>query len=89
MEREDEVSTIRDEELLGIDDNALRLKSFDFLAKANGVEDHAVANRILLAWPENAGGNQVEDILLVFDDDGVSCVRSSLATDHEVSVGGE
>lgn len=89
MEGEDEVRTVGDEELLGIDGDALAFEGGDFLAKADGVEDDAIANHVLLAWPENAGGDEVEDVFLALDDDGVPCVCAPLAADDQVGIFGE
>lgn len=89
VKRKNEVGAIRDEELLGVDGDALAFEGGDFLAKADGVEDDAVADDVLLTRPENAGGDEMEDVFFAFDDDSVSCVGAALAANDKIGIFGE
>ena len=61
----------------------------DFLDEAHGVHHDAVADDADLVLAQNAGGNQVQDVFLAFDVDGVAGVVAALRADHHVRLLGQ
>ena len=66
--------------------NALFFKGDDLLHEADGVNDHPVTDYVLFVRPEDSGRNKVENILVFTNDDGVSCIVSSLPPDNEIRI---
>ena len=87
--RHHEMGAVADEEVLGVHLDPAIGEPLDLGNQSNGVDDHAVADDAKLALAENAGRDQVEDILLVAVDNGVAGVIAPLATDDDVDLAGQ
>lgn len=61
----------------------------DFHAEADGIDNDAISDDVNFVIPEDAGGEEVEDVFCAFGDDGVACVISALAADDDVCGFGE
>ena len=65
------------------------VEGLQLLEKGLGIEDHAVAEAAELAPVQDAGGDEVENVLLRTGDDGVTGVVPSGVPDDDISVIGE
>ena len=68
---------------------AVAAKRTHFLDQGAQVDDHALAQHAGHASPQDAGRNQMRDVLLSFDDDGVAGVGASSPARHHVCVLGQ
>ncbi len=85
---EDQMGGLAQEEAaLGLDPPAVQ--PLDLLDQRRHVDDHAVADHAGLPRPEDAGGDQLEDELLLAHLDGVARVVAALAADHHVDLAGQ
>ena len=83
VDGEDDVGAVGDHEVFRGDGYALRTKAFDFFDEAGGVEYDAVADDAELARPQDARGDEMEDVFLAVGDDGVPGIVAALAAcDH-------
>ncbi len=89
VEGQHHVRPVGDEQLFGRDRDAERLVALDFRHQADGIDDDAVADDVDFAVPENAGGEQVEDVADALGDDGVAGVVAALAADDDVGAFGQ
>ena len=46
-------------------------KRFDFVDERGGIDDHAGADHRVTAGPQNSAGDQLQNIAIAADDDGV------------------
>ena len=83
-----QVGAVADQEIL-INLDAALPQTLDLLDKCNRVNDDAVADDADLPLAENAGRDQVEDILLIAIYNGVAGVVTSLAAYHDVDPSGQ
>ena len=83
-----QVGAVADQEILINLDTSFP-KTLDLLDESNRVDDDAVADDADLPLAENAGRDQVEDVLLIAIDNGVAGVVTSLAANHDVDPSGQ
>ena len=86
--RENEIGTVTDEQIT-VDGNAARLEVVNFFEQSQRVDDDAVADDVELAGIEDAGGDEMENVLLVADLDGVPGVVAALIADDNVGLLGQ
>ena len=60
------------------------LDLLELLHEIERIHHHAVADHAVLAVVENPGRHEMEDILLIPEDHGVTSVRAALETDHDI-----
>ena len=53
------------------------------------VDHDAVADHAHFSAPQNAGGNEMQDVFFAAVNDGVAGVIAALAADHDVGVAGQ
>ena len=71
-------------EIVGRHLDAQFLQTFDFFHQANRIHHHAVADHAQFLFAENAGGHEVQHILLLAHIDGVTGVIAARITNHDV-----
>jgi hypothetical protein len=86
VERKNEMSAVREKKVLRSDFNTLLTESGHFFDKSDGVKDNAVTDNAKFSGPENARGNEVQDVLLAIGNDGVTSVVATLTASDDVSV---
>ena len=64
-------------------------QSLDFLDEADGVHDHAVADDAEFVFAEDARRNEMQDVFLFADENGVPGVVAAGVADDDVRVFGE
>src|SRR5690348_9428884 len=62
---------------------------FDFLDQGNGIDDHTHADDGVLPGTQNAAGDELQDVLVFSDDDGVAGIMASGNTNDVVERAGE
>ena len=78
------VGAIGDEEVSRGDGDTFLSQVLDFLHEGSGVNNDAVADDVYLTLPQDAGGDEVQNIFLPFGDNGVAGVAATLAASHNV-----
>ncbi len=58
----------------------------DLFHQSNGVDHDPVTDDALSVWVEDPGRDQVQDILLAVEDDGVSGIGTALIARHDVGL---
>ena len=84
----DQMSAVADEEIF-LHGDAQRAQAVDLLDERDGVDDDAVADHADLVRAQDAGGDQMQDVLLAAEHDGVAGVVAALAAHDEVRMAGE
>src|SRR5690606_3431923 len=79
VQRQHDVRAVRNQELFRRDGDALAFDSLDLSNEADRIDDDAIAYDVDLAVPEDAGGEQVQDVLRATGDDRVAGVVAALA----------
>ncbi len=64
-------------------------QALDFADERDRIDHDAVADDADFAPPQNAGGNEVQDVFFSAVDDGVAGVVAALAADDDIGVAGE
>ena len=85
----DEVGAVADFEICSVDGQALAAEFVDFCEQADGVHDDAVSDDAKFVLPENAGGDEVQDVFVAPLDDGVAGVVAAGGAHHDIGVFGE
>ena len=65
------------------------LEHLHLFRQRGGIDHHTVADDAFFIGAENAGGNQVQDVLVAVEDDGMPGVVPALVTRHHVGLFGE
>ncbi len=81
---EHHVGAIRNEEILRCDDDPLLLEGLDLLHQSDRVEDDPVPDHVQLAWPEDTGRDEVQDVFPFTHDHGVPGIVSALSANHQI-----
>ena len=89
MERENQVRALADQQIFRVDLNAVRRQFRDFFPKRDWIDHDPIADHAEFSSPQNAGGNQAQDIFLIADNDGVSRIVPPLASHHDVDFIGQ
>ncbi len=63
-----------DQQILGVNLNALRTQFRDFFPKSNGINDNPIPDDTEFAFAQNAGGNQAQDVFLFANNNRVARV---------------
>ncbi len=82
---QDEMGAIADEQILA-DGDAHLPQALDLADERDRIDDDAVADHTNLAAAQNAGRNEMEDVLGPAMDDGVPGVVAALAADDDVGL---
>ena len=75
---------IGDEKIRPIDGDALLLQTVEFRGNRHGIDDDAVADHANLAGAENAGGDQVQDVLRPVHDHRMAGIVAALAAHDDI-----
>jgi hypothetical protein len=84
MKGHHEMGTIGNAEIFWGDRDPLSDEAIDLLEQRNRIHDHSVPDYTKFPRPENAGGDEVQNVLHTFTDDSVSGIVSSLGADHHI-----
>ncbi len=86
---EDHVGASGDPKVLAVDRDAALAQTVDLLEQLHRVDRYAVADHVDAAFVEDAGRDQVQDVLGVADMHCVARIRAPLVADDHVHVGGK
>ncbi|MPM59266.1 hypothetical protein SDC9_106106 [bioreactor metagenome] len=89
MVGEDDRRTVADLEVFRRNRDSLRAQIVHLLEQFLRVNDRAVAEHVDNAFPEDAGGQEVQRKLAVFVDDGMARVIAALIADNHIVIGGD
>ena len=84
VEGKDHVGAVGDEKVVFCNGHALAAEFIDFLHQADGVQHHTITDDAKLVRPQDAGGNQVENIFLSIGNYSMAGVVAALAACHHV-----
>ena len=85
----DEVGGLADQEVGGLNGDALAAQLIDLFDETEWVHDNAIADDAELPWPEDPAGDQVQYIFIAPADDGVSGIITASSTHDDVGTFGE
>ncbi len=86
--RQDEVRAVADQQIPADLDSDLA-QAVDLADERDRIDDDAVADHADFAAPQNAGGNEVQDVFFAAVNDGVPGVVAALGADDDVGVLGQ